>query len=202
MTSEPAPAWQVEFGIESRMAPSFFRSLSEVEAAGHAVSQAHVLRRAFEGLCLDGVLCQDNTPIIYIRVVERIDAEEVAALHRTFWNQGVAPIRLCVAPDEVHVYSGLSRPTSTSAPGDDPEGFVEKLERVSETLRAFVLSFTNPLIRSGFETANWPVSLRKASSKSESISGFVYQSRPANTSTVTASPSTRCSGSIANCSVT
>jgi len=37
-------------------------------------------------------------------------------------------------------------------------------------------SYTSPLIRSGFEAANWPVFRRNASDKTESISGFVYES--------------------------
>jgi hypothetical protein len=140
MTAAPASNWRTEFGIEDRTAPSFFGNLTEIDGAGNVVPQAHVLRRAFEDLCLSGVLCQDNSPIIYFRVIDRIDPDSVAAIHRTFWNQGVAPILVFIGPEEVHVYSGLSQPTLSREPGTNPEGFVEKLNRVAGELQSFILA--------------------------------------------------------------
>lgn len=140
MPTAPETDWRKEFGIEGRKPPQFFSGSDEIDAAGSATPQAHVLRRAFEDLRLSGVLCQDNSPIIYFREVNRIDARGVAALHRTFWNQGVAPILVLMDPDEVHVYSGLSQPKVSQDAGSPPQGFVEKLSRVAEKLQAFVLA--------------------------------------------------------------
>jgi hypothetical protein len=140
MIAAPTSHWRTEFGIEERRAPSFFGHLADLEGASNGVPQAHVIRRAFEDLGLDGVLCQDNSPIIYFRVVDQLDPDVVAAIHRTFWNQGVAPILVFIGPDEVHVYSGLSQPTLSREPGTNPVGFVEKLNRVAGELRAFILA--------------------------------------------------------------
>ncbi|MDR3621537.1 MAG: N-6 DNA methylase [Paludisphaera borealis] len=140
MTAAPTSHWRTDFGLEGSTAPGFFGDLADINGAASGVPQSHVLRRAFESLGLDGVLCQDNSPIIYFRVVERIDPDLVAAIHRTFWNQGVAPILVFIGPDEVHVYSGLSQPTLGHQPGATPEGFVEKLNRVANELQAFILA--------------------------------------------------------------
>jgi hypothetical protein len=141
MPTAPGTDWRKEFGIEGRKPPHFFAGPDDIDAASHMAPQAHVLRRAFEDLQLDGVLCQGNNPVIYFRTLDKIKADQVAVLHRTFWNQGVAPILVLVAADEVHVYSGLSQPTLHQ--GSDlasPEGFVERLDRVAKDLQAFILA--------------------------------------------------------------
>ena len=132
--------WRKDFGIDGRNPPAFFAALADIDAAGDAAPQAHVLRRAFDDLKLSGILCQDNSPIIYFREMARIEPASVAALHRTFWNQGVAPILVLIGPDEVHVYSGLSEPAATRDPDSAAEGFVEQLNRVAGELQAFILA--------------------------------------------------------------
>ena len=64
----------------------------QLDPGAHDASQAHVARRAFDLLHLDGVLCADRAPLVYFKWVSRIDNLEIAALHRTFWNHGGAPI--------------------------------------------------------------------------------------------------------------
>ena len=105
-----------EFGIERREPPAFFSSPQEIDEAGSAAPLPHALRRAFKELQLDGILCLEKTPIIYFRQVQQIEPEEVVRLHRLFWNQGVAPILVLIAPHQVHVYSGLTRPAEAEAP--------------------------------------------------------------------------------------
>ena len=115
--------WRKSFGIEDAQPRSFFASKAELNAPGMDASQGHVLRRAFDLLKLDGVFCAGNTPLVYFKVVKRIDLAEVASLHRTFWNHGGAPILVLVAPDQVHLYSGLVRPL----PQTDPSGRIPAL---------------------------------------------------------------------------
>ncbi len=140
MTGHPLPDWRADFGIDGKGPPHFFAGPDDIDAANGSIPQAHVLRRAFEDLSLDGILCRDNSPIIYFRVVDRLDASEVLAMHRTFWNQGVAPILVLVGPDEVHVYSGLTPPAVGAVAGSQPPGFVERLDRVAELLHAFLVA--------------------------------------------------------------
>ena len=104
MTTEAQKNWKEEFGVENRKPPSFFSSLEEIDSAGSAAPQPHALRRAFEQLKIDGVLCQDKSPLIYFRQVDRIDPAETAAIHRLFWDQGVAPVLVLIANDQVEIY--------------------------------------------------------------------------------------------------
>ena len=102
--------WRDEFGLPEPGGETFFSSKADLKAAPPESSQAHVVRRAFDLLKLDGVFCSDRAPLIYFKKVQRIDNSEIVQLHRTFWNHGGAPVLVLVAPDDVHVYSGLIRP--------------------------------------------------------------------------------------------
>ena len=137
MTATSATAWQKEFGIEKRKPPAFFSSNADL---GLAVPQAHVLRRAFDLMELDGVLCADNSPLVYFKTVGRINLAEVARLHQRFWNHGGAPILVLVAPDQVHVYSGMSRPVADADASGRLPSLVTVIERVEKSLREFVTS--------------------------------------------------------------
>ncbi len=145
MTAAPGTDWRQQFGLSDRTPPGFFASKEDIDAAGPGAPQPHVLRRAFELLELDGVLCQEttpavSTPTIYFQLVERIEPAVVADLHRLFWNQGVAPLLVLIAPDQVHVYSGLTPPGATVSEAGQAPGFVERLNRVADELRAFIVA--------------------------------------------------------------
>jgi hypothetical protein len=112
--------WPEEFGIGHGGAKVFFTSKAELNAPGTEASHGHVLRRAFDLLKLDGILCTENIPLIYFKQMKRIETAEVARLHRKFWNHGGAPILVLVASNEVHVYSGLVRPVAETDRGRIP----------------------------------------------------------------------------------
>ena len=140
MTVTRKKTWRDEFGLRDRKPVAFFSSVEEIDAAGSAAPQAHALRRAFQQLDLDGILCHEKTPVIYFRQVPVIEASEVAALHRRFWNQGIAPILVLIAPDQVHVYSGLASPWTVRESNGQPACFVQRLDRTEAELRSFIVA--------------------------------------------------------------
>ena len=132
--------WQKEFGIEHAGINTFIATKEDLNAAIGAASQGHVLRRAFDLLKLDGILCTQNIPLVYFKTLKKIDVTEVVRLHRRFWNHGGAPILVLVSPLEVHVYSGLVRPVSGAEGADSMPGLVKILQRASAALREFLPS--------------------------------------------------------------
>jgi len=136
MTTAAQRNWKEDFGIDGRQPPSLFTSRSELTPA---TPQAHLLRRAFELLELDGVLCADHSPLVYFKTVKRINAEVAYQLHQQFWNHGGAPVLVLISDAEVHIYSGMSRPgEGTPANHDQLPSFIETLERVADSLRSFL----------------------------------------------------------------
>ena len=137
MSVHAATNWQKDFGISKRTHPNFF---SEKDDLTKSVPQAHILRHAFDLLELDGILCADNAPLIYFKQVDVIEPDEVLLLHREFWNHGGAPILVLVSKDQVHVYSGMSRPVSSDEAQDYLPALVKTLDRITEGLRQFLVS--------------------------------------------------------------
>ncbi len=132
--------WKKEFGLDGRKPPHFFSSVDQLDDAAGQVPAPHALRRAFEQLGIEGVHCQERSPVIYFRQVRKIDPADIINLHRSFWNQGIAPILVIIAPDEVHVYSGLIPPEDPLTETGQAPGLIETLNRVQDQLRSFLLS--------------------------------------------------------------
>ena len=137
MTNSALDNWPADFAIDPRLTPNFFASKEDLIST---VPQAHILRYAFDRLELDGILCSNNTPLIYFKAVDQIKPDEIFKLHRAFWNHGGAPILALVSPAQVHIYSGMSLPVSGERIQGDPPFLVDTLDRVAQGLREFVVS--------------------------------------------------------------
>lgn len=137
MTAATKNNWQKDFGIDPQSYPDFFSGPDDL---GASVQQSHVLRHAFDLLKLDGILCSENTPLIYFKRVNTIRADEVIRLHRQFWNHGGAPVLVLISDDRVHVYSGMSRPTPIEESQNNPQSLVVTLDRVVTDLTTFLVS--------------------------------------------------------------
>lgn len=142
MSTGTAKDWRRAFGIHTWKPPAFFGSKSEIDAAGSRVPQAHALRRAFDRLALDGVLCLHNNPVVYFKQVAAIDPDHVITIHKQFWNQGLAPILVLIDDNDVHIYSGLTRPATSTENLDNDNRLVQRLNRVADeaAIRQLVLS--------------------------------------------------------------
>src|SRR5205823_1239555 len=120
-----------------REPPAFFTGTEDLTPA---TSQAHLLRRGFDVLKLDGVLCADQSPLVYFKQVGRITPEDVARLHRLFWNHGGAPVLVLIGDSQVHVYSGMSRPVAGVPHQAGLPSLIETINRAADNLRAFLTS--------------------------------------------------------------
>jgi hypothetical protein len=139
VTARADTAWQGEFGISDDRSGSFFANADDLSGQTTVAPHAHVLRRAFGLLKLDGVLCDQAAPLIYFKRVAQIQADEIRDLHRQFWNHGGAPILVLISPREVQVYSGFARPIAQADLTGLPS-LVTTINRTSSALREFLLS--------------------------------------------------------------
>lgn len=137
MPATPATDWRTEFGLDGRNPPNLFTSKTEITPA---TPQAHLLRRAFDVLKVDGILCVDHSPLAYFKLVRWITPEATAELHRQFWNHGGASLLVLVTEDRVHVYSGMTRPEPAADDATAPPSLVDSLARVADGLKEFVVA--------------------------------------------------------------
>jgi len=138
MTAAATPTnWTEEFGLDARQPPNLFTSKSQITPS---TPQAHLLRRAFDVLKIDGILCVDHTPLAYFKLLKRITPEIVFELHKQFWNHSGASLLVLVTDDSVHVYSGMTRPEPESDTAADPSSLVVSLQRIADGLKEFIIA--------------------------------------------------------------
>jgi len=129
--------WTNEFGLDARHPPNLFTSKSQITPS---TLQAHLLRRAFDVLKVDGILCVDHSPLAYFKLVKRITPELVFELHKQFWNHSGASLLVLITDEIVHVYSGMTKPEPASDERDEPSSRVVSLQRMTESLKEFVVA--------------------------------------------------------------
>ena len=66
MSIQPTANWRTEFGIDENHTSSFYTNENEIDTS--SVSYAHIVRRAFQLLELDGVWCDRNGPLVYFKL--------------------------------------------------------------------------------------------------------------------------------------
>ena len=141
----PGHSAQTQLSLDDWVARgwNYLRSTDEViKAVGKTpelLGYAHHLMRAFVALKINGVLCVDGKPLVYLRdVTGPLAPADARALHTQFWNHGLAPVLVIRAEDAVYVFSGQSLPQR------DPEQFdafaehtalVKKLEPFTSVLQ-------------------------------------------------------------------
>ena len=137
MISTDQKNWRDEFGISESRPPRFFSGKDDLDST---TPQGHLIRRAFDVLELDGVLCADHSPLIYFKQLVSISVDYVFGLHKQFWNHGGAPVLVLITDNKVHVYSGMSRPVAGTETAEQMPSLVSTLDRVATSLREFLTS--------------------------------------------------------------
>lgn len=132
MATNVEETWTEQFGLLERKPPQFFLQQDQLESVGPALSQ--ILRRAWQDLGLSGILCQENSPILYFKYLPTADPETISIVHRKLWNQGIAPLLAIVTPTQVHVYSALALPARPQEKIEEGHRLVTILDRTADVL--------------------------------------------------------------------
>ncbi len=123
------------FGLGDLVPHEFYSSKSDLERRGNPLTYAHLMRRAWEEMGLNGILCVDQKPAVYFKEVNRIDSASTRTLHKLFWNQGTAPLLVLISPKEVQIFSGLAFPSKEGEDPKDGARLVEILSRATEAVQ-------------------------------------------------------------------
>ena len=123
--------------VEAHRSPpggmEFYESRSSVLRDTNLLGYVSVIERAWHEMELDGTLCLDACPVLYLKEYDRpCSSPERIALQRLFWNQGVANVLVLADPTSVYIYSGLAKPP------DEPH-----TEKADEDVLIEKLSYAN-----------------------------------------------------------
>lgn len=115
----------------------FHNSLDSVRIDFSLLGYVSVVKRAWLEMKLDGLLCLDGRPVLYLKEHARpFSSPERIRLQRLFWNQGVANILVLADPVSVYIYSGLAQPLSDHQDEKQREyALVETISRVEYVQR-------------------------------------------------------------------
>ena len=127
-----------DFNLKGVSAPEFFRSAEDIEKYAGRHPYSHLMRRAWEVMHLNGILCVDGRPTAYFKEVKRIDSLRQRERYQKFWNQGLATLLVISSPDEVQVFSSLAEPVKDDSVVEDKHRLVEMLDSTAK-----VLNFVN-----------------------------------------------------------
>ena len=117
-----------DFNLKGVSAPEFFRSAEDIERYAGRHPYSHLMRRAWEAMHLNGILCVDDRPTVYFKEVEHISSTLLRALYQKFWNQGLATLLVVKSATDVQVFSSLAEPARENEAVSDKDRLVETLE--------------------------------------------------------------------------
>ena len=126
-----------DFGISDSLGNVFYHTVDQVTSDPQLDGQAHYMRRAFNTMQLDGILCIDNIPTVYFKNYQKqVARQEISALHQKFWNQGIGTLLVIQDPNQIRIFSGMAAPDRPQVSIDDHNAMVESFERVADVLEA------------------------------------------------------------------
>ncbi|MDP2786217.1 MAG: N-6 DNA methylase [Sulfurimicrobium sp.] len=115
---------------------AFYNSLAALQRDVSLLGYISVIKRAWEEIDLDGILCLDGRPVLYLKEYNSpISSSERIVAQRRFWNQGVANVLVLADPTSVYIYSGLAKPPRDQSPEEEEYSLVEKLTKVGYVQR-------------------------------------------------------------------
>jgi len=128
----PNPASQ--FGLPAVQQCAYFDSLAAV-AEQAPPGQAHHMRRAFEDIGVDGVLCVDRVPTVYFkRIRGALDRQTANQVQRQVWNQGTALVLVLRDDRNLYIFAAQGMPDQSDGEVRDHPSFVQRLNWTAAVL--------------------------------------------------------------------
>lgn len=128
------------FGIRQLSGSVFYSSVADVNRDPEVLSQAHYMRRAFEVLRLDGILCFEGRPTVFLKnYTSSLQREEANKMQQQCWNQGTATVLVLQDPAHVYLYSISVKPSNDKGENSSHAALVDVLEKSADALEAYQL---------------------------------------------------------------
>ena len=89
---------------------TFVRATDDWQNGPESRSHAHALRRLFEDVKIDAVLCLEGRPTVCVKNAVSLDNRSIEAIRSQLWNLGATTLLIVERQNEVQVYSTFVRP--------------------------------------------------------------------------------------------
>lgn len=104
-------------GWDSRVEASLLRRQENWRSAPGFRSHGHTLRRLFDDIELDAVLCVEARPTVCIKDARDLADDAVEALRRKLWNLGATTLLVAERETEVQLFSTFTKPARPDEKG-------------------------------------------------------------------------------------
>lgn len=125
-----------EFGLPKLPAGTYFDSVEAVTEQA-SPGQAHHMRRAFEDIGIDGILCVDRVPTVYFkRISGTLARKEANDLQKKVWNQATASVLVVRDDRTVFIFAAQGKPDGNKSAGEIQHhpSFVEQMNWTAAVL--------------------------------------------------------------------
>ena len=126
-----AEDWKEALGLNARRAPEVY---SDAAAVGD-VPHARPIRTALRDLGADSVFCVQDVPTAVFFAAEGATPADIAPLHSSLWNQGLASVLAVVCGEEVRIYSLAAVPQGRHGGRLDDDCLIEVLRKVADAAK-------------------------------------------------------------------
>lgn len=123
-----AEDWKDALGLSARRAPEVY---SDVAAVGD-VPHARPIRTALRDLGADSVFCVQGVPTAVFFAADGAAPSDIAPLHSSLWNQGLASVLAVVCGDTIRIYSLAAFPPDWRTEHLDEHCLIEVLCKVAD----------------------------------------------------------------------
>lgn len=130
-TTAIAEDWRAALGLSTRDAPEVY---SEAAAVGD-VPHARPIRTALRELGADTVFCVQDVPTAVFFAAEDVNPADIAPLHSSLWNQGLASVLAVVCGDAIRIYSLAAVPKGHHGNRLDDDCLIEVLRKVKDAAK-------------------------------------------------------------------
>ena len=126
-----AEDWKEALGLSARRAPEVY---SDAAAVGD-VPHARPIRTALQDFGADSVFCVQDVPTAVFFAAADANPADIAPLHSSLWNQGLASVLAVVCGDEVRIYSLAAVPQGRHGGRLDDDCLIEMLHKVADAAK-------------------------------------------------------------------
>lgn len=99
--------------VDSRL----IRASQQWDEAAEFRTHGHVLRRLFEDVKIDAVLCVEGRPTVCVKDARTLSSEDVESIRHQLWNLSAVTMLVAEGSQDTRVFSTLTKPAS-----NDPHG--------------------------------------------------------------------------------
>ena len=120
-------------GWDRRVEATFIRATDDWRNAPEFKSHGHTLRRLFDDLEIDAIVCTEGRPTVCLKDGRSQTSKDIAELRNKLWNLGATTLLLAEQSTQILAFSTIVQPSSADRSGDTAKLSDETIDQLEKT---------------------------------------------------------------------